>query len=426
MDTFGLALQSLLGVVLIPLTVWLFSASRSELPGRQTLRIVGSGLALQYVLVALFLLMPWTTSLFAILGDGVAALQAATDTGARLVFGFLAGGPAPFDVTSPNANFVLAFRILPLILVLSALVRLLYYWGILQRVVQAFAWALQRTFATGGPLATAAAGAIFLGLIEAPLLVRPYLREMSRGALFAVMSVVMATVAGSVMALYAGLLAPVVAGAAGHLITGSVINVPGALMLARLSLPDGFSEGPANAEVDPENLPTSSMDAIVRGTSDGVQIVAAVAATLIVMVALVALANQVLGLAGPVGGEAITVQRLLGYACIPFAFVIGIPWSETVTAGALIGQKVVLNEFLAYLELLKTPQDVLSERSRLLLTYALCGFANLGSLGILIGGLSVLIPERRAEIAQLAPRAMLIGFLTTLLTAAIIGTTVWS
>lgn len=425
MEHYALALQSALGIVIIPLLAWAMSEDRGAMTVWARLRLILTGLALQFVLVGLLLYMPWTQALFRTLADAVLALQAAADAGATLVFGYLASGPAPFKTENPAASFILAFRVLPLILVLSAIVRLLYYWGILQRVVQGAAWALQRTFGTGGPLATSAAASILLGLVEAPLLIRPYLKDMSRGALFAAMAVTMATVAGTVMALYASILAPVVPGAAGHLIAASVINVPGALMLSRLAVPTGFSEGPTSAEITTDDAPTSSMDAIAKGTFDGLHMVAAVAATLIVMVSLVALVNSILGLAGEIGGSKITLQGILGYLCIPFAFIIGIPLAETAVAGGLIGQKVILNEFLAYLELLKVPAGELSERSKLLITYALCGFANLGSLGILIGGFSVLCPERRAEIVQLAPRTLVIGFLATLLTASIIGTTVW-
>jgi len=426
MEQYYLALQSAIGVICIPLIAWAISENRRENSGMTGVRLVLGGLVAQFILVALFLHMPWTQVLFQALANGVLAIQSAADKGAQLVFGYLAGGPAPYTAAKPEASFILAFRVLPLILVLSAIVRLLYYWGILQRVVQAAAWALQRTFGTSGPLATSAAASIFLGLVEAPLLIKPYLKEMPRGALFAAMTVTMATVAGTVMALYASILSSVVDGAAGHLIAASVINVPGALVLARLAVPDGFSGGPSDAQITLEDAPASSMDAIAKGTFDGLHMVAAVAATLIVMVALVALVNSILGLFGTIGGSPVTLQLILGYLCVPFAFMIGIPAAETVTAGELIGQKVVLNEFLAYLDLLKVPADDLSDRSRLLITYALCGFANLGSLGILIGGLSVLCPERRAEIVQLAPKALVVGFLATLLTASIIGTTVWS
>lgn len=426
MDQLYLPLQSLLGIIIIPMLAWAMSEDRAAGRGVAGLKLVAVGIALQFALAGLLLYMPWTQALFGVLADGVLALQAAADAGAQLVFGYLAGGPAPFKPERPEASFILAFRVLPLILMLSAIVRLLYYWGILQRIVQAAAWGLQRTFGTGGPLAMSAAGSVFLGLIEAPLLIKPYLREMPRGALFAAMAVTMATVAGTVMALYASILASAVPGAAGHLIVASVINVPGALLLSRLAVPEGFSGGPASADIAIDDAPTSSIDAISKGTFDGLHMVTAVAATLIVMVSLVALVNSILGLAGTIGGEKITLQLLIGYLCVPFAFIIGIPAAETVTAGGLIGQKLVLNEFLAYLDLLKVPAGDLSERTKLLITYALCGFANLGSLGILIGGLSVLCPERRPEILELAPKALVIGFLATLLTASIIGTTVWS
>ena len=426
MEQLALPLQSALGILIIPLLAWAMSENRAAMASAAGLRFVVGGIALQFLLVVLLLHMPWTRTLFEVLASGVVALQAAADKGATLVFGYLASGPAPFKTERPEASFILAFRVLPLILVLSAIVRLLYHWGVLQRVVHAAAWALQRAFGTGGPLATSSAASVILGLVEAPLLIRPYLKEMPRGALFAAMSVTMATVAGTVLALYASILASVVPGAAGHLIAASVINVPGALVLARLAVPDGFSGGPGSADIAIDDAPSSSMDAIVKGTFDGLQMVAAVAATLIVMVSLVALVNAMLGLFGTIGGSPLTLQLILGYLCVPFALIIGIPLSEAAVAGGLIGQKVVLNEFLAYLDLLKVPAGALSERSKLLITYALCGFANLGSLGILIGGLSVLCPERRGEIVELAPRTLIIGFLATLLTASIIGTTLWS
>lgn len=421
-----LALQSALGVILIPLFAWAISENRRELGTGAAVAVIATGLALQFALATALLAMPWTRTVFDALGGVVLALQKATDAGAQLMFGYLAGGPAPFDATKPQYAFVVAFRVLPMILVLSALTRLLYYWGVLQRVVQTFAWALQRAFGTGGPLSTMAAASVFLGLVEAPLLIRPYLRDMGRGALFAAMSVAMATVAGTVMALYASILAPVVPGAAGHLVSASLINVPGALMLARLMVPTGFIGGPPTAEVTLDDPPHSSMEAITQGTTDGIGLVAGVGAMLIVVVALVALVNGILAGAGDISGSPLTLQRILGVICMPLAYIIGVPWSEAATAGGLIGQKVVLNEFLAYLDLVKTPTAELSERSRTLLTYALCGFANLGSLGILIGGLTVMAPSRRSEIVALAPRSVLVGFLTTMLSAAVVGTMTWS
>ncbi|MGF1649939.1 MAG: NupC/NupG family nucleoside CNT transporter [Hyphomicrobiaceae bacterium] len=417
--------QGLIAVVAIPLIAWLISENRSAIAKRDLAVLVFGTLALQTGLAVALLLMPWTRAVFDGLGNAVLALQAATDAGARLLFGYLAGGPSPFAETDPQHLYIVAFRVLPMILVLSALVRLLYYWGVLQRVVQGFAWALQRTFGTGGPLSTGAAASIFLGLVEAPLVIKPYVAAMGRGALFAVMACTMATVAGTVMALYAAILSSAVDGAAGHIIAASLINVPAALMLSRLAVPDGFLGGADGSEIRFETPPQSSMDAIAQGTLDGVSLVAGVAAMLIVMISLVALVNGMLGGLGEVAGAPITLQRILGVLAAPLAFAIGIPWEEATAAGALIGQKVVLNEFLAYLELIRQPPDALSDRSRLILTYALCGFANLGSLGILIGGLAAMVPERRAEIVELAPRALLIGFLATLLSAAIVSLLIW-
>ncbi len=421
-----LAAQSLLGVVLIPLFAWVISENRRDLGTMGALKVIAVGLALQFALAAMLLLMPWTKSVFDVLGQAVLALQKATDAGAQLVFGYLAGGAAPFDASQPQNGFILAFRVLPMILVLSALVRLLYHWGVLQKIVQGFAVLLQRSFGTGGPLSTVSAASLFLGLVEAPLLIRPYIKEMGRGALFAAMTVCMATVAGTVMALYAGILSSVVPGAAGHLLAASLINIPGALMLARLAVPTDFTGGPRNADIQLDDPSDSSVDAIAKGTTEGIMLVASVGAMLIVVVALVALVNSILGLSEGLLGFSITLQQILGYLCMPLAFIIGVPWSEAAVAGGLIGQKVILNEFLAYLDLVRVPAEELSDRSRLLLTYALCGFANLGSLGILLGGMAAMAPERRSEIVALAPKSVLIGFLTTLLSASIVGTTMWT
>jgi CNT family concentrative nucleoside transporter len=248
---------------------------------------------------------------------------------------------------------------------------------------------------------------------------------MSRGALLATMAVGMATIAGTVMVVYASLLGPHVQGAAGHLLAASLMNVPAALMLSRLALPEGFGEGPTSAHLALDEGPRSAMDAVVQGTADGVRLLAAVAAMLIVMVALVALANEVLGAISGLFGARLTLQQILGWLCTPLALLLGIPWSEAGTAGALIGQKIVLNEFLAYLDLAALEPGALAPRSRLIITYALCGFANLGSLGIMIGGLIAMAPERRADIVALGGRSLLIGALATLLSAAVVGALSW-
>ncbi len=419
----ALQAQSALGLILIPLAAWALSENRAAVTAARMLRIVIAGLALQVAVAGVMLNVPAVRALFDWPAAGVAALQAATNAGMRLVFGYLAGGPTPFETVRPESSFVLAFQALPLILLVSALSRLLYHWGILQQVVRAFAWVLQRSLGVSGPVGTSAAANIFVGMIEAPLFIRPYLAQMSRGGLFATMTVGMAGIAGTVLALYASILGSKVPGAAGHLIVASVISVPAALMLAALMVPD--SKPAAGEVVDPvipeSDAAASSMDAIARGTREGIDLLANVTAMLIVVVALVALANQILAsLTGPLG-LTLTIEQMLGWCFAPLAWIVGVPWSEATTGGALLGVKIVLNEFVAYLQLAAVPPEALSERSRLILTYALCGFANLGSLGIMIGGIAAMVPERRAEIVALGSKTLISGTLATLMTAAVVG-----
>ncbi|HXF53682.1 MAG TPA: nucleoside transporter C-terminal domain-containing protein [Hyphomicrobiaceae bacterium] len=383
---------------------------------------MSAGLALQLAIAGAMLNLPPLRALFEWPAAAVTALQSATGAGVQLVFGYLAGGPAPFDVVRPEHGFVLAFQALPLILVVSALSRLLYHWGILQGLVRAFAWMLQRSLGVSGPVGTSAAANIFVGMIEAPLFIRPYLAGMRRGGLFATMTVGMAGIAGTVLALYASILEPKVAGAAGHLIVASVISVPAALMLAALMVPD---EGAGEAPFGPNDLvideAASSMDAIARGTREGIDLLVNVAAMLIVIVALVALANQVLAWLTDFIGVRLTFEQMLGWCFAPLAWLTGIPWAEATSAGSLLGTKTVLNELVAYLQLSALPPEALSERSRLILTYALCGFANFGSLGIMIGGIAAMVPERRAEIVELGSKTLISGTLATLMTGAVVG-----
>lgn len=417
-----LSAQSLAGVLAIPLLAYLMCETRSALPARAALRLAIAGVAAQAVVAVLLLGIPQSRLIFEALAAGVGAIQDATQTGMRFVFGYLAGGPAPFQIQQPANVFLLGFGALPLILMMSVLSRLLYHWGILPIVVRAIAAVLRRTLGVSGPLGTAAAAKVFVGMVEAPLLIAPYLLHLGRGELFALMSVGMATVAGTVFALYAAILEPIVPGAAGHVLTASLMNVAGALTIARLMVPSGYAAADAvSAPVALSSGTATTMEAIALGTADGLKLLAYVVAMLVVMVALVALANSALGaLARPLG-YTITFQQLLGVLATPFALAIGIPWAEAGTAGSLLGLKVVLNELLAYLEMAKLPTGALSPRSRTIMTYALCGFANLGSLGILVGGLSAIVPARRAEIAALAGRALVAGVLATLLTAAIVG-----
>lgn len=411
-----LNLQSAGGLLALVAVAWLFSEDRRRLP----VRLVVAGLGLQLALAALLIKLPQVKGPFLRLNDMVTALQEATQAGTALVFGYLGGGPAPFELAYPENAFVFAFRALPMILVVSALSALLFHWRILPAVVRGFAWVLRRTLGIGGALGLGAAANIFAGMVEAPLLIRPYLGAMSRAELFALMTTGMATIAGTVMVLYAGILGPVVPDALGHILIASIISAPAALLLAGVMIPPA---GPGR-DGDTAALAGESegaMDAVTRGTLDAIPLMLNVMAMLVVLVALVTLANQVLGLLPEVAGSPLTLQRLLGWAMAPAVWVIGIPWVEAQTAGTLMGVKTVLNEFIAYLDLARLPAGALSERSRLIMTYALCGFANFGSLGIMIGGMGAMAPERRGEIVALGMKSILAGTLATLMTGAVVG-----
>jgi concentrative nucleoside transporter, CNT family len=417
--------QSLVGLVAIPLIAWLLSERRSAIAPARMMRLLLAGIGLQVAIAGIMLNVAPVRIAFDWAAGLVGALQAAMAAGMRVVFGYLAGAPAPFETLRPENAFILAFHALPLILVISALSKLLYHWGVLQRIVHGIGWGLRRTLGVSGPVGMSAAANIFVGMVEAPLLVRPYLATMSRAGLFATMTVGMAGVAGTVLAIYATIMQATVPGAAGHLIVASVISVPAALMLAELMVPEKAGHvpdpGEAKDQLTIDDPPRSGIEAIAQGTWEGVLLLANVAAMLIVAVALVALANQVLGIVtGPLGAR-LTFEQILGWVFAPLAWLVGIPWAEAAPAGALLGVKTVLNEFVAYLQLAAVGPEILSERSRLILTYALCGFANFGSLGIMIGGIGAMVPSRRAEVASLGTRTMVSGTLSTLMTAAVVG-----
>ncbi len=407
--------QGLLGIAVILAVAWAASEDR----GRISWRLVAAGLALQLALALLLIKVPLFRDAFLALNDAVLALQRASEAGTSFVFAYLGGGPLPFEQTQPGASFVLAFRALPLILVVSALSALLFYWRVLPAIVRAFAWALGRTLGVGGALGHGTAANIFVGMVEAPILIRPYIKDLGRGELFALMTCGMATIAGTVMVLYASILAAVVPDAMGHILTASLISAPAALLVAGLMVP-GSGEKTAGG-LAPDGSAASAMDAVTTGTAQGVTLLINVIAMLVVLVALVALANLILALAPEVGGAALTFQRLLGWALTPLAWLIGVPWAEAATAGALLGTKVILNELIAYLDMAALPAEALSPRSRLILTYAMCGFANLGSLGIMIGGLATLAPERRGVIVALGMKSVAAGVLATAMTGALVG-----
>jgi len=408
-------MRGLLGIAALLLLAWGLSEDRF----RVAWRVVIAGVLLQFGLAVLFLKFPPASAVFLVLNQAVEALQKATEAGTGFVFGYLGGAELPFAETKPGQSFIFAFRALPMVLVVSALATLLFYWGVLQRIVQAFAWVLRHTVGVGGPLGLGAAVHIFVGHIEAPLLIRPYLLRMSRGELFAMMSCGMAGIAGTVMVLYASLLGHVIPDALGNILMAAVISTPAALAIAALMVP--FRPDAAAAELAIDDPPVSSMDAVAKGTRDGIVFLLNIVASLVVMVALVSLVNSLLGLLPGVEGEPITLQRLFAYAFRPVMWLIGVQSSDIATAAQLMGTKTVLNEFIAYVDLSKLSSDALSDRSRLILTYALCGFANFGSLGILIGGMGAMVPERRAEIVSLGLRSILSGTLATCMSGAVVS-----
>lgn len=412
-------MQAILGLILIPLVAWAVSENRRAARSRSTLRLVAAGLAVHVGLALLLLQVPWLRQAILSLNIVVDALSQATQAGTAFVFGYIGGGPLPFDAKYAHLVNILAFRFLPLMLVISALSAVLFHWRVLPAVVRAFSWALRKTLGVRGPLGVGAAVNVFVGMVEAPLLIRPYLARMSRGELFALMTVGLATVAGTVMVLYATFIASVVPGSLGHIITASILNVPSALIVAALMVP--FIDDASDAAVDLPRTDQSTMDALTRGTADGLTLLLHVTAMLLVLVALVALVNIALSAAPDVAGAPLTLERMMGWVLAPVAWLIGIPWGEAADAGALLGTKVVLNELKAYLDMAGAPGQALSDRTRLILTYAMCGFANFGSVGIMIGGLSAMVPERRAEIAALAIKALGSGLMATLFTGAMIA-----
>lgn len=411
-----MAWQAILGIAILLGLTWAWSENR----GSVSWRLVTGGLLLQLILAGVLLRFEPLENAFEALNGAVLAVQSATREGTSFVFGYLGGGDAPFETAYPENAFILALQGLPLILLVSALSALLFQWRILPLIVRGFAWGLRKVLDVGGAVGVSAAANVFVGMTEGPLLIRPYLRDMSRAGLFMVMTAGMATIAGNMFVLYATILAPVVPDAAGNLMTASLISAPAAIAIAALLVPGVDKETAVGISVQGGNF-TGSVDAIMSGTFDGVKLVVSVAATLVIAVALVSLVNQLFALLPAVGGEALSLQRLLGWAMAPVAWLLGIPWSEALTAGELMGTKIVLNELIAYLNLAALPAEALSSHSRLILTYALCGFANLGSLGILLGGLGVMVPERRADIFALGPKSLLAGNLACFLTGAVVA-----
>lgn len=406
--------QGLIGLAAVLLLAWSFSENRSLRPGW---RWLAGALLLQLAIALIVVRVPAIWAAVGVANQGVAAIEKATLVGSSYMFGYLGGAPLPFALAPGAAPpLIIAFQILPLIIVFSALSALLWHWGILKALVRGLSWALRRTLGVSGVVGLGGGATLFLGVVESPLVLRAWFATMSRSDLFAIMTMIMATISGAILVLYASTLGKVIPNAAGHLIVASLISLPAALMVARLMVP-GTPETSAPAE--PELAYDGAMDAVVRGAMEGVQLVLAVIGIIITIFALVALADQLLGLL-PMDTP-LTLKRLFGWIFSPLMWAIGVPWDQAPAAGALMGTKAILNEYVAYLDLAALPAGTLDARSLLIVTYALAGFANLASIGLLVSTVASLCPERRAETAGLGVKSWIAGNLATLMTGAMIG-----
>ena len=408
-------IQSVAGLLVFTGIAWCLSENRKHIP----LKITIVGISIQLLVGLLLLKLPMFREFFLLLNRMVLTLQSATEAGTSFVFGYLGGADLPFKEPFAGASFILAFRALPLVLLMSALSALLFYWKILPPVVKAFSWALQKTMRLGGAEGLGVSANIFVGMVESPLFIRPYLKEMTRSEIFTLMTCGMATIAGTVMVLYASILSDKIPDIMGHILTASIISVPAAVTISKIMVPE-TGELTTGKLTAPDQA-SSTMDALTRGTIQGVELLINIIAMLVVLVALIYLVNLILGLFPGIGGAPITLQRLLGMMMAPVVWLMGVPWNEAATAGALMGTKTILNELLAYIDLSRLPQEALSPKSVLIMTYAMCGFANPGSLGIMIGGMGTMAPGRREEIVALGVRSIIAGTLATCMTGAVVG-----
>ena len=387
--------QSLAGLMVFVGIAW----GLSEKHRAVRVKTVAIGLGLQLLLGLMLTKGPVFRQLFLSLNDAILALEASTRAGTAFVFGYLGGGPLPFQETFPGGSFILAFQALPLVLLMSALSAVFFYWKVLPWVVRGFAWGLQKTLGIGGTEGLGVAANIFVGMVEAPLFIRPYLTQMTRSEIFAIMTCGMATIAGTVMVLYASILGPLIPDVMGHILTASIISAPAAITIAKIMVPE--TEPLTPGQLSAPEPAASTMDALTKGTIQGVSLL--------------------LGFLPSVAGSPLTLQRILGWGMAPVVYLMGVPWSEAFTAGSLLGTKTILNELLAYIDMSRLPEGTLSDHSLLIMTYAMCGFANPGSLGIMIGGLGTMAPDRRDEIVGLGLKAVVAGTLATCMTGAVVG-----
>jgi len=410
--------QGVIGLIFILILAWSLSDDRKDILLRW--KWIGGTLLLQFALAMIILRVPIVWDIISLANEGVKAIEQATLVGSSFMFGYAGGGDIPFVLKEGAAPpLIIAFQILPLIVVFSALAALLWHWGVLKIIVRGLSWLLQKTLGVSGVVGLSGGANIFLGLVESPMMVRAYLGKVSRSELFMIMVLAMATISGTILILYAQTLSKVLPNAVGHMIAASLISLPAALLIARIMVP---GKGETSARLEDTDLKyENSIDAIVRGTLDGVQLLLAVVAVIIVIFALVALVDQAVALFPLVDGEVLTLRRIFGWLFAPFMWAIGVPWGEAVDAGALMGTKVVLNEYVAYLDLAALESGTLGARSQLIVTYAMCGVANLASVGLLVSTIGTLCPERRGDVAKLGIKSWIAGNFATMMTGAIVG-----
>ncbi len=409
--------RSLFGVLFLLGLAWLASSARNKIP----IKTVLAALGLQIAVAAVIFAIPPVRMSLAGISDGLKALQAATAKGTQFVFGYLGGGGTPFEMVMPENNFILAFQVLPLMIVISALAAMFWHWGILEKICEGMGFLMRKTLGLSGPASLGAAASVFLGMVEAPMVVRPYLERMSRADIFLLMTAAMSTVAGTVMAIYIALMQTTVPEAAAHVIVASFMAAPGAVAIARIMQPpDG--ERSVDDDKPPPKFYQSTMDAFTRGVQEGVNIFISVLATAVVAVAFIAILDMSLDAFAPdVGGAPVTMNRLFGWILSPLMYMLGIPWKDAAPAGMLLGTKTTINELIAFISLSELPEGSLEPRTRMMMIYVLCGFANFGAVAIMVSGLSAMCPSRRPDFLDLGMKSLGSGTLTNLLNGTLLG-----